>query len=98
MADRVIPTARARGASYYDPPNAQPDQWIQNDVDWLNTKMDEGCRILDCGAAPGRANFPNATSPYYQRGLDEIAKLRGTILFTANSEFRRPVSSHGFEN
>ena len=37
-------------------------------------RMDEGCRILDCGPAPGRTNYPNPTSPYYQMELDEIFK------------------------
>lgn len=72
MAGRVIPTARSRGAAWYDPPNAPPEKWMQNQRDWINRQLDEGCTILDCGAAPGRANFPNPTSPYYQAELDEI--------------------------
>ena len=36
--------------------------------------MDEGCTIYDCGAAPGRANYPGATSEYYQMELNEIEK------------------------
>jgi hypothetical protein len=42
--------------------------------DWINQQMDEGCTILDCGAAPGRANFPDPTSPYYQVELDQIQR------------------------
>ncbi|MDO1530470.1 RHS repeat-associated core domain-containing protein [Fulvimonas sp. R45] len=72
MADRVIPAAEANGASYYNPPEAPPEQWMQNNRDWINQKMDEGCTILDCGAAPGRTNYPNPTSPYYQMELDQI--------------------------
>jgi len=53
---------------------------MQNNKDWINQKMDEGCTILDCGAAPGRANFPNATSPYYQMELDQIGQ-RGYPLY-----------------
>lgn len=34
--------------------------------------MDEGYRILDLGPAPGRANYPGATSPYYRMELNEI--------------------------
>ena len=74
MADRVIPTAEAEGANYYVPPDAPPEQWMQNNQDWINQKMDQGCMILDCGAAPGRANYPNPTSPYYQMELDQIAQ------------------------
>jgi hypothetical protein len=36
--------------------------------------MDEGCTIYDCGPAPGRANYPNPTSEYYQMELNEIDK------------------------
>jgi len=72
MAGRVIPTAEALGADVYSPPGALPEQWMQNNRDWINQMMDEGCTILDCGAAPGRANYPNPTSPYYQMELDEI--------------------------
>lgn len=72
MAGRVIPTAESRGASWYNPPDAPPEQWMQNNKDWINQKMDQGCTIIDCGAAPGRTNFPNATSPYYQMELDQI--------------------------
>jgi hypothetical protein len=41
---------------------------------WINERMDEGCKIYDCGAAPGRANYPAPTSPYYRMELEEIAK------------------------
>ena len=44
---------------------------MENNRRWLNDRMDEGCTIYTCGPAPGR---PNATSPYYQMELDEIAK------------------------
>jgi hypothetical protein len=72
MAGRVIPTAQSLGANVYSPPDAPPDQWMQNNQNWINQKMDEGCTILDCGAAAGRANFPNATSPYYQMEQNQI--------------------------
>lgn len=74
MAGRVIPTARARGATAYDPPTAPPETWMDNNRNWINQKMDEGCRLLDCGAAAGRANYPEATSPYYRMELHEIEK------------------------
>ena len=72
MADRVIPTAKARGANWYDPRKAPPEKWMENNQKWINEKMDQGCRILDCGAAPGRANYPNPTSPYYKMELEQI--------------------------
>jgi hypothetical protein len=74
MEGRVIPYANKVGADYYQPPDAPPTQWMENNRRWINERMDEGCRILDCGAAPGRPNYPNPTSPYYQMELDEIAK------------------------
>jgi hypothetical protein len=72
MAGRVIPTAESRGAGWYNPPDAPPAQWMQNNQNWINQQMNSRCMILDCGAAPGRTNFPNATSPYYQMELDQI--------------------------
>jgi RHS repeat-associated protein len=73
MGGRVIPTAEENGASWYEPdPTAAPEDWMQNNKDWINQKMDDGCTILDCGAAPGRTNFPDATSPYYQMELQQI--------------------------
>jgi hypothetical protein len=73
MADRVIPLADELGAAYYDPPIAPETQWMDNNRNWLTERMDEGCVIYDCGAAPGRTNYPGATSPYYQMELDTIA-------------------------
>jgi hypothetical protein len=74
MEGRVIPKANELGADYYDPPAAPRDQWMENNRKWINDRMDEGCTIYDCGPAPGRASYPNPTSPYYQMELDEIAK------------------------
>ena len=74
MEGRVIPKAREMGADVYDPPTAPESEWMENNRKWINDRMDEGCTIYDCGAAPGRANYPNPTSPYYQMELDEIAK------------------------
>lgn len=70
----MIPTADRIGAGYYDPPPAPRNQWMDNNRDWLNDRMDEGCTIYNCGPAPGRSNYPDATSEYYQMELDEIAK------------------------
>ncbi len=74
MAGRVIPEARRTGADYYDPPYLPPSQRMPHNRRWINDRMDEGCRIIDCGPAPGRRNYPNPTSPYYQMELDEIAR------------------------
>jgi RHS repeat-associated protein len=74
MQGRVIPTAERLGADYYDPPEAPPSEWMENNRQWINDRMDEGCTIYDCGPAPGRANYPNPTSEYYQMELNEIAK------------------------
>ena len=73
MADRVIPTALSRGTEWYKPADAPPEQWMQNNIDWINQKMDQGYCILDFGAAPGRVNFLEAKSPYYQAELDQIS-------------------------
>ena len=74
MEGRVIPTAERLGADYYNPLDAPPSEWMENNRQWINDRMDEGCTIYDCGAAPGRVNYPDPTSPYYQMELDEIAK------------------------
>ena len=65
---------RLSAVTYKADPAAPRGQWMENNRKWINDRMDEGCSILDCGPAPGRANFPNPTSPYYQMELDEIAK------------------------
>ena len=73
MENLVIPTAQDNNADYYNPPpDLPPDQWMKSNQDWINQKMDEGCTILDGGAAPGRSNFPNPTSPYYQVEQQQI--------------------------
>ena len=56
------------------PPPAPQEMWMENNRRWINEKMDQGCPIYDCGAAPGRSNYPGATSPYYQMELDESAR------------------------
>ena len=72
MSGRVIPTAKANNAEWYSPPNSPPEQWMENNKNWINQKMNEGCTILDCGAAPGRASYPSPTSPYYQMERQQI--------------------------
>ena len=80
MEGRVIPKARELGAGYYDPPVAPRNQWMENNRQWINDRMDEGCTIYNWGPAPGRANYSNPTSPYYQMELDEIAKRNYPII------------------
>ncbi|MEX0847229.1 MAG: RHS repeat-associated core domain-containing protein, partial [Ilumatobacteraceae bacterium] len=80
MEGRVIPKARELGADYYDPPVAPRNQWMENNRQWINDRMDGGCTLYNCGPAPGRANYPNPTSPYYQMELDEIAKRNYPII------------------
>ena len=77
MSGRVLPTAKLRNAETYNPtPFTNRNQSLLDNKNWINQKMDEGCTILDCGAAPGRANYPNATSPYYQiERADSTAEL-----------------------
>jgi hypothetical protein len=62
------------GADYYDPPEAPPSEWMKNNRQWINDRLDEGRTVYDCGPAPGRANYPDPTSEYYQMELNEIAK------------------------
>jgi hypothetical protein len=45
---------------------------MENNRDWIRKQMADGCTIFDCEAAPGRANYPAATSPYYKMKLDEL--------------------------
>jgi hypothetical protein len=73
MEGRVIPYAREIGADWYEPPAAPPSEWLPNNRNWINGAMDEGRPIIDRGPAPGRANFPNPTSPYYKAELGEIS-------------------------
>lgn len=74
MRGRVIPAASGLGAGYYDPPAAPRSEWMENNRRWINDRMDEGCVFYDCGPAPGRSNYPSATSEFYQMELNEIAK------------------------
>jgi hypothetical protein len=73
MTNRVEPFAKNIGADTYKAdPTAPREMWMKNNRDWIRKQMDDGCTIYDCGPAPGRSNFPNPTSPYYQMELDEI--------------------------
>jgi hypothetical protein len=87
MAGRVIPAVKRLGADYYDPPYLPPAERMPHNRTWINEQMDRGCTIIDCGAAPGRANYPNPTSRYYQMELDEIAR-RGYPRYLPPGEVR----------
>ena len=41
---------------------------------WINEQMNQGRGIIDVGPAPGRANFPEPTSPWYAMERDQIAQ------------------------
>jgi RHS repeat-associated protein len=72
MQGRVIPTAKALGVDWYRPRGSNPETWMRNNRRWINKQMDQGCRIFDCGPAPGRTNYPGPTSPSYKMELDQI--------------------------
>jgi hypothetical protein len=76
MEGRVIPQAKRLGAEHYDPPDLPRSQWMEHNRQWIRDRMDEGCTIIDCGSAPGRAKYPKPTSPYYEMELREIAKRK----------------------
>jgi hypothetical protein len=58
MQGRVIPTAERLGADYYDPPKAPPSEWMDNNRQWINDRMDEGCTIYDCGSRARQGKLP----------------------------------------
>jgi hypothetical protein len=73
MTNRVEPFAEKIGAdTYHADPTAPREMWMKNNRDWIRKQMDDGCFIYDSGPAPGRSNFPNPTSPYYQMELEQI--------------------------
>lgn len=73
MTNRVEPFAKKIGADTYKAdPSAPREQWMENNRSWIRKQMDDGCTIYDCGPAPGRAEYPGPTSPYYKMELDEL--------------------------
>jgi RHS repeat-associated protein len=62
MKDRVIPIAEELGADYYKPRSQIVDNWLKNNMRWLNEKMKEGREIIDIGPDPNRPT----RSPYYE--------------------------------
>jgi RHS repeat-associated protein len=75
MQARVIPAAQKLGADWYQPPAFANDaQSLAHNRYWINEMMNQGRGIVDIGAAPGRANFPAATSPWYAMEQDQVAQ------------------------
>lgn len=73
MTNRVEPFAKKIGADTYKAdPSAPRETWMENNRSWIRKQMDDGCTIYDCGPAPGRAEYPGPTSPYYKMELDEL--------------------------
>jgi hypothetical protein len=74
MEVRVQPFADRIGGETYNPdPTAPEEEWEQNQLDWITKQMDDGRTILDCGPAPGNANYPEITSPWYNIEKNAIA-------------------------
>ena len=73
MTNRVEPFAKRIGADTYKAdPSAPRETWMENNRAWIRKQMEDGCTVYDCGPAPGRANFPGPTSPYYKMELEEL--------------------------
>lgn len=70
---RVIPFAQSIGAGFYIPPvGAPPSMWMENNKQWINDVMDQGCKVLDGGLDMDDRGF----SPYYAMEREQI-ELRG---------------------
>jgi hypothetical protein len=71
---RVEPTAAALGAGTFSPsaPGLTTQELLAENRAWINSCMDEDITIYDCGPAPGRANYPEPTSPFYDMELGQI--------------------------
>lgn len=75
MQARVIPAAQKLGTDWYQPPAFANDaQSLAHNRYWINEMMNQGRGIIDIGAAPGRANFPAAMSPWYAMEQDQVAQ------------------------
>lgn len=75
MAGRVVPDAQRMGADFYSPPRFDnPAQSMAHNRYWINEQMNQGRGIIDIGPAPGRAGFPEPTSPWYAMERAQIAE------------------------
>ena len=87
MKGRVIPHAISIGAEFYNPPEAPRELWMEQNRLWINDKMDRQYDIIDIGAAPGRTNYPEPTSPFYKMELGEIARRNYSQHFRVDPGF-----------
>ena len=72
---RVIPAAESLGTDLYQPPEfANAAQSLAHNRYWINEQMNQGRGIVDIGPAPGRANFPEPTSPWFAMERGEIMR------------------------
>jgi hypothetical protein len=82
MQGRVIPEAQRMGADWYQPPQLDvPAQQMAHNRYWINEQMNQGRGLIDVGPAPGRAGFPEPTSPFYGMEREQIMQ-RGYPYYT----------------
>jgi RHS repeat-associated protein len=75
MQARVVPAAQKLAADWYQPPDFPNNaQSLTHNRYWINEMMNQGRGVIDIGAAPGRSNFPAATSPWYAMEQDQVAQ------------------------
>jgi len=73
--NRVRGAADEIGADVYRPPHFDNDTVsMAHNRYWINEQMNQGNTIVDIGPAPGRANYPEPTSPWYQMERDELQR------------------------
>ena len=71
MKDRVIPTAKNRGAEYYKPRKTKSDPLKKNER-WIDEKMREGRKVIDIGPDPKRSK----RSPFYKAEKRRIERRK----------------------
>jgi hypothetical protein len=87
MRGRVIPDAQRMGSDFYSPPRIDnPTQSMAHNRYWINEQMNQGRGIIDIGPAPGRARFPEPTSPWYGMERGQIAE-RGYPWYVQRQQF-----------
>ena len=52
-------------------------QWMEQDRQWIRDRIANHETVVDIGPQEGRANYPGATSPYYQMELNELKGYAG---------------------
>ncbi|MGH2358836.1 MAG: RHS repeat-associated core domain-containing protein, partial [Candidatus Limnocylindria bacterium] len=87
MPGRVMPDAQRMGADFYSPPRIDnPAQSMAHNRYWINEQMNQGRGMIDVGPAPGRAGFPEPTSPWYAMERAQIAE-RGYPWYVQRQQF-----------